>query len=107
MNTDMNTRVRDLTVGELLALISPKEEPKECADYTDGRYVYGISGIATLLGVSKTMVWKYRQAGWIEPALKQRGRKVICDARMALELFATNKPKLCTHKTNRKPAMAS
>jgi hypothetical protein len=107
MNTDMNTRVIDLTVGELLALISPKEEPKECADYTGDKYVYRIEGISELLDVSPTTVWKYRKEGWIEPAIKQRGRKVICDARMALELFATNKPKLCTHKTNRKPAMAS
>jgi predicted site-specific integrase-resolvase len=55
--------------------------------------VHGINGIATLLGVSKTMVHYYRKKGWIEPAIKQTGRKIICDAPLALELFGKNEPK--------------
>jgi DNA-binding transcriptional MerR regulator len=53
--------------------------------------VYGISGIAKLLGCSKTMVHEYRKKGWIEPAIKQYGRKIVCDARLALELFGKRK----------------
>jgi hypothetical protein len=90
---NLNTPIWQLTVGELIdtiAVLIKPEPPKESADYTSEQYVHGISGIAALLGVSKTMVWKYRQAGWIEPAIKQKGRKIICDARMALELFAKN-----------------
>jgi hypothetical protein len=84
---DLNTRIIDLTVGELLDFLREKEPPAQVIDYTGDRYVHGIAGIATLLGVSKTMVFKYRQEGWIEAAIRQHGRKIICDAEMALRLF--------------------
>ncbi|MDR3246065.1 MAG: DUF3853 family protein [Prevotellaceae bacterium] len=88
---DLNTPIWQLTVGEFLELQNiRKDEEKETtksADYTDSKYVYGLAGIARLLGCSKTMVWNYRQKGWIEPAIHQNGRKIVCDAPLALELF--------------------
>jgi hypothetical protein len=91
MNRDLNTRIIDLTVGELLELLNgQKREPVERIEYTD-KFVHQISGIAKLLGVSKTMVHKYRKNGWIEPAIKQSGRKIICDASLALQLFGEQK----------------
>jgi hypothetical protein len=94
MNRDLNTPVWQLTAGELIDFIidriSPKEQEKPTFEHDD-KYVYGIAGIAKLLDVSKTMVSEYRKQGWIEPAIKQYGRKIICDREKALELFGKRK----------------
>jgi hypothetical protein len=101
---DLNTPVWQLTAGELIDFLvdyvkpagtvgtfgtgntKSKPEPESPAPYT-ANCVYGISGIAKLLGCSTTTVSKYRLQGWIEPAITQNGRKIICDAKLALELF--------------------
>lgn len=91
-----NIRVADLTVGQLAQLvrdiIADTAEPKETEtvireDYTDGRYVYGIHGIAQLLGISTTYAQRIKSAGMLDGAIVQHGRKIVCDARMAVELF--------------------
>jgi hypothetical protein len=86
---NLDTRLVDATLRDLVEILSQplQEVPKECTDYTGDKYVHGNLGIANLLGCSKTMVWKHRKNGWIEPAIKQRGKKIICDAPLALELF--------------------
>jgi hypothetical protein len=100
---DLNTPVWQLTAGELIGFISdcmrPQQEQRpENSTLDDGYgYVYGISGIAELLRCSKTMIHAYRKQGWIEPAIKQRGRKIVCDAPLALELFSKR-----TDKRNRR-----
>jgi hypothetical protein len=84
---DLNTPIWQLTVGEFLDLIGQKPEEPKVADYTGDETVHGIKGIADLFGCSKTMVHEYRKQGWIEPAIRQNGRKIVCDAKLALELF--------------------
>ena len=90
MNKDLNTPVWQLTAGELIDFLvdnmSPERSAKSDFEHSD-KYVYGIAGIAKLLGVSNTMVHGYRKQGWIEPAIRQHGRKIVCDAPLALELF--------------------
>ena len=51
------------------------------------RLVYGINGIAQLFGVSRTMVNNIKRSGVINRAIKQRGRTIITDADLALELW--------------------
>ncbi|MGX9985449.1 DUF3853 family protein [Soonwooa purpurea] len=51
-------------------------------------YVYGIRGIAELFGCSITTANKIKKEGHIQKAIIQRGRKIIVDADLALELFA-------------------
>jgi hypothetical protein len=87
-----------LTAGQLLDLIASgmQAQAADNADTDDKidtseRYVYGIAGIAKLLGCSNTMVHKHRKDGWIEPAIRQRGRKIICDAALIIELFNEHK----------------
>jgi hypothetical protein len=89
MNRDLNTPLWQLTLGDLLDAIQKLQqpEPPKVEDYTGDRYVYHISGIAKLFGCSKTTVNVYRRNGWLEPAIKQYGRKIVCDASLALELF--------------------
>jgi hypothetical protein len=90
MSKDLNTPVWQLTVGELIDCIVNYPPPEQTViqniEHVD-KYVCGIAGIAKLLGVSKSMVHEYRKKGWIEPAIRQTGRKIICDAQLAVELF--------------------
>jgi hypothetical protein len=92
--TNLNAPAWQLTTGELIDLIADAVRPKQKVEVQlrcDKNVVYGISGIAKLLGCSKTMVHAYRKDGWIEPAIKQTGRKIVCDAPLALELFGKRK----------------
>jgi hypothetical protein len=89
---DPETPVWKLTVGELLEVLElsakamPEARTAEPADRTE-KYVYGIAGIAKLLGCSRSTALAYRREGWIEPAIRQQGRKIVCDAGLCLELF--------------------
>lgn len=51
------------------------------------RLVYGINGIAQLFGISRTMANNIKRSGVINRAIKQRGRTIITDADLALELW--------------------
>lgn len=52
----------------------------------DCRYVYGIKGIADLFGCSVPTANKIKKSGSIDKAITQIGRKIIVDAKMAIEL---------------------
>jgi hypothetical protein len=97
MDKDLNTPAWQLTTGELInfiiGAIRPKQPEQPAITECNDKYVYHISGIAKLLGCSKTTVYEYRKQGWIEPAIKQMGRNIVCDAQLALNLFGENKEK--------------
>ena len=50
------------------------------------RYVYGIAGIASLFNVSYVTACKLKD-GILQPAVLQQGRKIMCDAELAIKLF--------------------
>ena len=77
-----DTRLIDLTVGELLQNAIPVNNPPESKEY-----VYGIKGIAELFHCSYTEAYRIKRSGKINKAIKQNGRKIITDAKKALELF--------------------
>lgn len=80
-----DTRLIDLTVGELRALLQnaiPVNNPPESEEY-----VYGLKGIAELFHCSYTEAYRIKRSGKIDKAIKQDGRKIITDAKKALELF--------------------
>lgn len=54
------------------------------------KYVYGIKGLASILGVSQPTAQKIVNSGKIEAATSRLGRKLIFDSQLALEL-ATKK----------------
>jgi hypothetical protein len=91
MQLTSNTPIWQLTVGEFVELIQKNIHPAEPVPMvrqdTEDAYVYKIDGIAKLLGVSKTQVYKFRKEGWLEPAIDQYGRKIICNKELAKKLF--------------------
>ena len=56
------------------------------------RYVYGIAGIASLFNCSYVTAFNLKN-GILKPAVFQQGRKIICDAGMAMEIFKSQAAK--------------
>lgn len=96
MGLDKDAPIWTLTVGqftELMNSLTKKEEPDEQVQQID-KYSYGLSGLAALLGCSKTTAWKIKDSGKIDKAIRQVGRKIIVDNEKALELLGRfQKPK--------------
>jgi hypothetical protein len=90
-----DTPVAMLTVGQLTTALSealsiPGRESNPVGG--DGRkYVYGIRGLAKLLGCSIQTANMVKKRGVLSPAISQVGRKIIIDADMALELIKLDK----------------
>lgn len=87
---DPNTRLIDLTVGELMDLIG-SAAPAPQAPKPEKRLVYGIAGIAQLFNCSLTTANRIKASGRINGAIMQSGRIIVVDADLALELYNDNK----------------
>ncbi len=88
-----DTPIIMLTVGQLKEIISStvldvvsKSQTLEANEPSNKRYVYGIAGIATLFQVSYVTAFKMKET-ILKPAIFQQGRKIMCDADLAIELF--------------------
>ncbi|MRJ11377.1 DUF3853 family protein [Ornithobacterium rhinotracheale] len=86
MNDLYQTPITDLSVGELIDIINQKKvtptPPK-----IEKKYVYGLKGLADLLGCSRAHASNIKQSGILNSAITQNGRKIIVDAELALKLF--------------------
>lgn len=85
-----DTRIIDLTVGELMELLG--KQTTVTVDHTpkDKRFVYGIAGIAQLFNCSITTANRIKKSGKINKAISQCGRMITVDANLALELIKNN-----------------
>lgn len=84
-----DTRIIDLTVGELKGLIAsviPVPETKK-----EKKLVYGLDGLAKLFGCSKSAAYELKRSGKIDKAITQQGRKIVVDSELALQLAGKNK----------------
>lgn len=57
----------------------------------DGKYVYGIDGIADLFHCSRPTAQRIKSSGVIDKAITQHGRKIIVEAEYALQLLRTHR----------------
>ena len=88
---DPNTPIWQLTVGELKELLNSTTKqpvPEKIIDTKE--YVYGLNGLAKILGCSKTHASRLKSTGLFDSAIIQNGRKIIIDKKKALELFNNN-----------------
>ncbi len=86
------TRIIDLTVGQLMDLIAKAQPPVvEKKPEQTKRLVYGISGIAQLFNCSMTTANRIKASGRIDDAITQHGRIIVVDADKALLLFNNSK----------------
>lgn len=84
---DPNTRIIDLTVGQLMELLESVQGATEHAPEQERRLVYGIVGIAQIFNCSIATANRIKKSGKINKAISQRGRLIVVDANKALELF--------------------
>jgi len=86
-----STPIVTLTVGDLKAIIkaSTVEQPQTID--SDKRYVYGLKGIATTLNCSVVTALRLKKTGIFDPALRQIGRKIVCDPVHLLEIIRRDK----------------
>ena len=84
-----DTRLVDLTVGELKAVLQSSMSVQK----SDGqkKLVYGLQGLADLLHCTKRHASKIESSGILNEAIKQRGRTIVIDSDLALELFGNRK----------------
>lgn len=84
-----NTRIIDLTVGQLMELLeSAKGQAIPVSPTpTNKRLVYGIAGIAQIFNCSMSTANRIKKSGRIDKAIKQAGRIIVVDAELALQLF--------------------
>ena len=96
MPTKINdaTRIIDLTVGQLEDLTRAWVRSEVAAKAGEGhqvkRHVYGLKGLAKLLGCSVTRACQINTSGVIEPALTRLGNLLIFDADLVLTLLKEN-----------------
>lgn len=86
---DRNTRIIDLTLGELEDWLFNKKERIEQEDtgiYEHGKYVMGLTGIMDLFGCSKTTAQKLKNTT-IKDAVSQSGRLILVDVEKAKMLI--------------------
>lgn len=95
MKINDNTRVIDLTLGDLLDIVETRVRqvlngtmPKNTEER---KYVYGLKGLMNLLGCSKTTASRLKQSGKLDAAITQCGSLIIIDAEKALQLAGDNK----------------
>lgn len=88
MEITSDTRIIDLTVGQLMDLFAKAQAPTTQAQpKEEKRLVYGISGIAQIFNCSMTTANRIKASGRINDAITQHGRIIVVDANKALQLF--------------------
>jgi len=86
-----NTMLVSLTVGELREILMEASEAQPRSTGSAKNYVYGIAGIASVLGCSNPTAQRWKNSGILDPAIRQVGRKIIVDSEMALWLIAKDR----------------
>ena len=89
MEITSNTRIIDLTVGQLMELFAKVQSPATTTEAPEKakRLVYGIAGIAQIFNCSMTTANRIKASGRIDDAITQHGRIIVVDANKALQLF--------------------
>lgn len=92
MTIDHNTRLIDLTVGDLYDVIAAATKHAAVASVQpEPRRAYGIAGIASVFGCSRRTAERIKSSGVIDGAIAQHGRTIVVDVDKALYLYSINK----------------
>ena len=81
------------TLGDLQEMIeemfaSPNDYPADPhARDVKRHFVYGLAGLAKLLGVCKATASSIKSSGILDPAISQHGKVIVIDADLALDLL--------------------
>ncbi|GIJ92812.1 hypothetical protein CAPN002_00300 [Capnocytophaga stomatis] len=77
-----------LSVGQFIEL-----QKELLSEKSENKYVYGMKGLAKILGCSLSTANKIKKSGILDGAISQQGKIIIIDKELALELFNKNNKK--------------
>lgn len=87
-----NKPIIQATLGDLKEMIedmfaTPTDYPHDKPPEVTRHLVYGLAGLAKLLGVCKSTASKIKSSGILNSAISQHGKVIVIDADLALELM--------------------
>lgn len=82
-NVDPNTPLWQLTVEQFIEI--QKELIKQKPEY-----VFGLAGLADILGCSVSKALKIKNSGILDEAIAQNGKIIVIDKQLALKLLKEN-----------------
>lgn len=84
-----STPIWQLTVAEFREIIHEGTQQPATPEpaIADHECVYGIAGLAELIGASKTTAQKLKSSGELNTAITQIGRKIIINKKIALQIL--------------------
>ena len=88
-NINEATPIACLTVGQFMSLLTQQNERVTISTKSESegkRYIYGLAGLAKLIGCSKPTAQKLKDSGKI--SFVQTGRKIVFDADLVLTELA-------------------
>lgn len=91
IETLRNMRIIDMTGEQFMALVAAAVPAAGNGVGEIPPLVYGISGLARLLGCSDTTAWRHRKSGKFDAATSQLGDTLVFDSRKVLEIMGNNK----------------
>ena len=93
-NIDLSKPLFQCTLGDLKIILSDvlmstsfETKPEKATK----NYVYGIQGLAKLLGCSAVTAQRIKSSGEIDDAISQHGGIIVVDAEYALDLLKISK----------------
>lgn len=84
---DNDTRIIDLTVGQLKDILGQQQTVVVDNSPQEKKLAYGIAGIAQIFNCSMTTANRIKASGRIDRAISQYGRMITVDVDLALELM--------------------
>ncbi|MDD3404935.1 MAG: DUF3853 family protein [Paludibacteraceae bacterium] len=85
-----NTPLWQLTVGEFQDLVKSCVGEANVVPPTK-KYCYGLDGIASVLGCSRSSAARYKRLGFLDGAITQVGKSIVIDSEKAIEMLKKNK----------------
>lgn len=85
--------VEALREGLGLSDSSPAEFENSTPSDEKKRYVYGLKGLCSLLGCSLSTANRIKKSGAIDAAISQKGKIIIVDADLVLDILNVQKKK--------------
>lgn len=75
----------------IAAMKGGAQSPADNSGCDPNKFVHGLRGIMELFNVSHTQAQQYKNT-FLQPAVSQRGRKIMVDRVKAIELFNIHRP---------------
>ena len=85
LNTSLDEFIEALRTGLGLSLFNEEEPHTDC--YPQKHYIYGLKGLAQLLGCSLSTANRIKKSGVINAAMAQNGKIIVIDADLAFDLL--------------------